>query len=234
METSREKKVLAVLSGAGISAESGLGTFRDSGGLWENFRIEDVATPEAWQANPELVLDFYNLRRKVNNEAQPNEAHRILADLEQHFDVHIVTQNIDDLHERAGSSKVLHLHGEITKSKSSGPNQEKAYYDIAGNDIHVGDLCPDGYQLRPHVVWFGEEVPMLYNASEIIALADIFLVVGTSLNVYPAAGLIHAVLKNCSCYAIDPKDIPISSRFKHIRADAGKGMQRFADLVTNE
>lgn len=231
MKTQKEKKILAVLSGAGISAESGLGTFRDSGGLWENYRIEDVATPEAWQANPELVLEFYNLRRKINNEAEPNQAHYILADLEQYFEIHIVTQNIDDLHERAGSSKVLHLHGEITKSKSSGPNQEKDYYDIAHNNIHVGDLCPDGYQLRPHVVWFGEEVPMLHAAAEIIARADIFLVIGTSLNVYPAAGLIHAVSKNCVCYAIDPKDIPISARFKHIRADAGTGMQRFADHI---
>lgn len=224
-------KKLVVLSGAGISAESGLGTFRDSGGLWENFLIEDVATPEAWQANPELVLEFYNLRRKVNNEASPNEAHEVLAELEQHFDVHIVTQNIDDLHERAGSTQVLHLHGEITKSKSSGPNQEKAYYDIQGNDIHLGDLCPEGYQLRPHVVWFGEEVPMLYTASEIIAQADIFLVVGTSLNVYPAAGLIHAVSSECKCYAIDPKEIPVGKRFEHIREDAGTGMRRFAKMV---
>lgn len=226
-----QKKKLVVLSGAGISAESGLGTFRDSGGLWENFRIEDVATPEAWDANPALVLDFYNLRRKVNNEAQPNEAHRILADLENHFDVAIVTQNIDDLHERAGSTNVLHLHGEITLSKSSGPNQEQEYFSISGNDIKMGDLCSDGYQLRPHVVWFGEAVPLLDQAAEIVAEADLFLVVGTSLNVYPAAGLIHAVSSNCKCYAIDPKDIPVGRRFEHIREDASRGMSEFKELV---
>lgn len=226
-----QKKKLVVLSGAGISAESGLGTFRDSGGLWENFRIEDVATPEAWDANPALVLDFYNLRRKVNNEAQPNEAHRILADLENHFDVAIVTQNIDDLHERAGSTNVLHLHGEITLSKSSGPNQEQEYFSISGNDIKMGDLCPDGYQLRPHVVWFGEAVPLLDHAAEITAEADLFLVVGTSLNVYPAAGLIHAVSPDCKCYAIDPKDIPIGKRFEQIKAEASVGMQTFFNRV---
>lgn len=224
-------KKLVVLSGAGVSAESGLGTFRDSGGLWENFRIEDVATPEAWRANPALVLEFYNLRRKVNNEATPNKAHMILAELENHFDVHIITQNIDDLHERAGSTKVLHLHGEITKSKSSGPNQEKSYYDISGDNIHLGELCPEGYQLRPHVVWFGEEVPLLNKAAEITAQADVFLVVGTSLNVYPAAGLIHAVSSDCSCYAIDPKDIPIGRRFEHIKDEAGVGMMRFREVL---
>lgn len=224
-------KKLVVMSGAGVSAESGLGTFRDSGGLWENYRIEDVATPEAWCANPELVLEFYNLRRKVNNEVVPNDAHFILVELEQRFDVHIVTQNIDNLHERAGSSKVLHLHGEIIKSKSSGPNQEKAFYEIGGNDISIGELCPEGYQLRPHVVWFGEEVPLMQTAAEIVAQADLFLVIGTSLNVYPAAGLVHAVSKKCACYAIDPKDIPIGSNFHHIRNDAAEGMKVFKNLV---
>jgi NAD-dependent deacetylase len=222
---------LVVLSGAGISVESGLGTFRDSGGLWENFRIEDVATPEAWHKDKALVLEFYNMRRKVNNAAQPNEAHRLLADLEQHFDVHIVTQNIDDLHERAGSTKVLHLHGEITKAKSSGPNQEKAYYDIDGDNIELGDLCPGGYQLRPHVVWFGEAVPLLDEAAAIVNQADVFLVIGTSLNVYPAAGLIHAVSNKCRCFAIDPKDIPVGGRFTHIREEAGEGMEQFRRLV---
>ncbi len=222
---------LVVLSGAGISAESGLGTFRDSGGLWENYRIEDVATPEAWHKDKALVLEFYNLRRKVNNAAEPNEAHRILADLEQYFDVHIVTQNIDNLHERAGSTKVLHLHGEITKSKSSGPNQEKAYYDIDGDNIELGDLCPDGYQLRPHVVWFGEAVPLLDAAAEIVSEADLFLVIGTSLNVYPAAGLIHSVSNSCRCFAIDPKDIPVGGRFTHIREEAGEGMEQFRRLA---
>jgi NAD-dependent deacetylase len=225
---------LVVLSGAGISAESGLGTFRDSGGLWENYRIEDVATPEAWRRDKALVLEFYNLRRKVNNAAEPNDAHRLMAELEQHFDVHIVTQNIDNLHERAGSTKVLHLHGEITKSKSSGPNQEKAYYDIEGDNIEEGELCPEGYQLRPHVVWFGEAVPLLDTAAEIVSQADIFLVIGTSLNVYPAAGLIHAVSNSCLCFAIDPKDIPVGGRFTHIRQEAGEGMRMFKRLVAGD
>jgi NAD-dependent deacetylase len=222
---------LVVLSGAGISAESGLGTFRDSGGLWENYRIEDVATPEAWHKNKALVLEFYNMRRRVNNAAQPNAAHRLMAELEQYFDVHIVTQNIDNLHERAGSTKVLHLHGEITKSKSSGPKQEQTYYDIEGDNIELGALCPDGYQLRPHVVWFGEAVPLLDTAAEIVNQADVFLVIGTSLNVYPAAGLVHAVSNTCQCYAIDPKDIPIGSRFTHIREEAAQGMSKFKRLV---
>ncbi len=224
-------KKLVVLSGAGISAESGLGTFRDSGGLWENYKIEEVATPNAWRENPGLVLEFYNMRRKVNNEAKPNEAHQILAELEQYFDVQIITQNIDNLHERAGSSNVLHLHGEITKSKSSGPKKEEAYYDIIGNDLSLGELCPDGYQLRPHVVWFGESVPMLEMALEMVYRADIFVVIGTSLNVYPAAGLIHDVPRNCSCYAIDPNDIPVGQRYVHIREDAAIGMRKLKELL---
>jgi NAD-dependent deacetylase len=224
-EKIRKMKRLVVLSGAGISAESGLGTFRDSGGLWENYRIEEVATPEAWRKHPELVLEFYNMRRKINNKAQPNSAHMQLAELETHFDVQIITQNIDNLHERAGSTKVLHLHGEINRSKSSGPNQEKAYFPISGDELNMGELCPDGYQLRPHVVWFGEEVPLLERADQLVQTADVFLVIGTSLNVYPAAGLVHSVPSHCQCYAIDPKDIPVSPRFEHIRSDAGTGME---------
>jgi NAD-dependent deacetylase len=190
-----------------------------------------VATPEAWHKDKALVLEFYNMRRKVNNEAQPNEAHLVLAELEQHFDVHIVTQNIDNLHERAGSTKVLHLHGEITKSKSSGPKQEQTYYEIKGDNIELGELCPDGYQLRPHVVWFGEAVTLLDTAAEIVSQADVFLVIGTSLNVYPAAGLVHAVSNTCRCFAIDPQDIPIGGRFTHIREAAGEGMSTFKRLV---
>lgn len=224
-------KRLVVLSGAGMSAESGLGTFRDSGGLWENYRIEEVATPQAWHKHPELVLEFYNMRRKINNQAQPNSAHVQLAALENHFDVHIITQNIDNLHERAGSTKVLHVHGEITLSKSSGPNQEKAYFPISGDELNMGDLCPDGYQLRPHVVWFGEEVPLLDKADQLIRTADLFLVIGTSLNVYPAAGLIHSVPTKCSCFAIDPKDIPVSSCFIHIREAAARGMEVFRNNI---
>lgn len=224
-------KKIVVLSGAGISEPSGLGTFRDSGGIWENFRIEDVATPNAWRSNPAMVLEFYNLRRKSNNDAEPNQAHRILTQLEADFDVYIITQNIDDLHERAGSTQVLHLHGEITKAKSSGPNQEREYFPISGNNIKLGDLCPDGFQLRPHVVWFGEEVPLLDYAAKIVASADIFVVIGTSLNVYPAAGLIHAVSDECICYAIDPKDIPVGRRFTHIRNDAVLGMEKLKSLL---
>lgn len=224
-------KKLVVLSGAGISAESGLGTFRDSGGLWENFRIEEVATPQAWSANPSLVQEFYNLRRKANNAAAPNRAHEILASLAAHFDMHTITQNIDDLHERAGSSKVLHLHGEIVKSKSSGPNQEKAYYPIIGDEINMDERCPEGYPLRPHVVWFGEAVPLLEKAAKIVAQADIFLVVGTSLNVYPAAGLIHEVSNHCVCFAIDPKEIPIGRKFVHIQENASTGMEVFSAKV---
>lgn len=226
-----KRRKIVVLSGAGISAESGLGTFRDSGGLWENYRIEDVATPEAWRKNPELVLEFYNMRRIINNEAEPNEAHFLLAGLEDVFDVQIITQNIDNLHERAGSRHVLHLHGEITKSKSSGPNQERAYYEIHGSKINLGDVCPEGYQLRPHVVWFGEEVPLLDRASKLVSEADVFLVIGTSLNVYPAAGLIHSVHDKCECYAIDPKDIPLTTGFRHIRESAIDGMRLFCGMI---
>lgn len=227
----KTKQKLVVLSGAGISAASGLGTFRDSDGLWENFRIEDVATTDAWNKNKALVLEFYNMRRRVNNAAKPNAAHLILSDLEQHFDVQVVTQNIDDLHERAGSKNVLHLHGEITKSKSSGPKQEKRYFNVEGDAIELGDLCPDGYQLRPHVVWFGEAVPLLDEAAAIVNQADVFLVIGTSLNVYPAAGLIHAVSNTCRCFAIDPKDIPVGRGFTHIREEAGEGMEQFRRLA---
>jgi len=223
---------LVVLSGAGISAESGLGTFRDSGGLWDNYNIEEVATPEAWRKNPRLVLDFYNIRRKINNQAEINTAHREIAMLEKHFDVTIITQNIDNLHERAGSSNVLHLHGEITKSKSSGPKQEDAYFPISGDELNIGEVCPDGYQLRPHVVWFGEEVPLLDKAAEIVAQAAIFLVIGTSLQVYPAAGLIHAVKKTCTCYAIDPNDIPVPGNFIQLKEPATTGVQTFRRLIT--
>ena len=229
----KKKLKLVVLSGAGISAESGLGTFRDSGGLWDNYKIEDVATPEAWKKDTRRVLDFYNIRRKINNEASCNLAHHIIANLEEILDVTIVTQNIDNLHERAGSSTVIHLHGEITKSKSSGPKQESVYYDIKGDELNIGDLCPDGYQLRPHVVWFGEEVPLLDKAASIIAEADLFLVIGTSLLVYPAAGLIHVVSLSCKCFAIDPNKIPIPSNFTHITSNATDGILEFESYVRN-
>lgn len=193
---------IVVLTGAGISAESGLGTFRDNGGLWEKYQIEEVATPQAWKNNPQLVLDFYNQRRKQCINAQPNEAHYALAELENHFDVQIITQNIDDLHERAGSTKVLHLHGEILKSKSS--EKSKEFYPVH-SDLKLGDTDPHGNQLRPHVVWFGESVPEITNAEIISRQADIFLIIGTSLNVYPAANLIMFAPKNAPIYMVDPK-----------------------------
>ena len=196
---------IVVFSGAGISAESGIQTFRDNGGLWGQYRVEDVATPEAWKRDPELVTRFYNQRRKQIIETNPNEAHVSIQRLESLYDVTVITQNIDDLHERAGSKKVLHLHGNIRFSKSSGPNQENTYYPIPGWELSAEDRCPDGYRLRPHVVWFGEEVPMLEAAAAIISSADQLIIIGTSLRVYPAAGLIHEVSKHSVVYLIDPK-----------------------------
>ncbi len=199
------KKKIVVFSGAGISAESGLKTFRDSGGLWEEYKIEDVATPEAWEKDSELVLRFYNLRLRQVKNATPNLAHLAIVELEKKYDVHIITQNIDDLHERAGSKKVLHLHGQIIKCQSSvDPN---LVYDIKGDAIRLGQKCERGSQLRPHIVWFGEAVPMLEPAVEISAAADIFIIVGTSLNVYPAAGLIDYVRPEVPKYLIDPQAI---------------------------
>src|SRR5688572_15210372 len=182
------KSKLVVLSGAGMSAESGLKTFRDSDGLWEGYDVAEVATPRAWKKNPGLVLDFYNMRRKNILDAQPNAGHFGLAELENHFDVHIITQNIDDLHERAGSTNVLHLHGEILKMRSE--HSEELIYDIRG-DINLGDKAEDGAQLRPAIVWFEEPVPMIEQAIPLVRSADIFLVIGTSLVVYPAAGLVN-------------------------------------------
>ncbi len=193
---------MIVLTGAGMSAESGIPTFRGSDGLWENHRIEDVATPEGWDRNPQLVLEFYNIRRKKIREAQPNSGHRILASFEQDFDVKIITQNIDDLHERAGSSDVLHLHGEILKARSTA--DPSLIYPIDGWELKWGDQCETGSQLRPHIVWFGEAVPLIEPAADLVKTADILVVVGTSLQVYPAAGLIHAAPSAASKYLIDP------------------------------
>lgn len=203
------KKKLVVLTGAGISAESGLKTFRDSDGLWNGYNIEDVATPRAWKKNKKLVLDFYNMRRKDVANAQPNAAHVGLAELEKNFDVHIITQNIDDLHERAGSTKVLHLHGEIFKMRSE--LNENLIYEIR-KDILLGDVADDGAQLRPHIVWFEEPVPMIEQAAEITEQADIFVVIGTSLVVYPAAGLVHYTNPATPKFIID-KTIPYSSLY---------------------
>jgi len=207
-----KKQKIVVLTGAGISAESGLKTFRDSDGLWEGFDIEDVATPRAWKKNPKLVLEFYNYRRKNVLDAQPNAAHYGLAALEENYDVHIVTQNIDDLHERAGSTKILHLHGEILKMRSE--KDESLVYEIRG-DINMGDLADDGGQLRPHIVWFEEPVPAIVEAIDIVRSADIFVVVGTSLLVYPAAGLVNYAGRQIPKFIIDKK-IPYSAELYNL------------------
>ncbi len=217
------KKKLVVLSGAGMSAESGISTFRDSGGLWDKYKIEDVATPEAFQQNPELVLEFYNQRRKQLGEVEPNEGHKTLARLQQKFDVHIITQNVDNLHERAGSKNILHLHGELTKVRSvKYPN---LIYDIGTKTIKLGDTCDKGAQLRPHIVWFGEAVPAMDEAVPIVSKADIFVVIGTSLNVYPAAGLVSYTQREIPKFLIDPNsiDIPYGLDFTIIQKGGGEG-----------
>ncbi len=202
------KPKLVVFTGAGISAESGIKTFRDSGGLWEEYDINEVATPQAWEKNQKLVLEFYNKRRAQILEAKPNLAHEILVEFEKKYDVHIITQNIDDLHERAGSKKVLHLHGEITKSRSS--VDSNLIYPIKSSELKLGDLCEKGSQLRPHIVWFGELVPMMDLAYIVAEKADIFIVVGTSMNVYPAAGIIDYIENKIPKYLIDPNSVKVN------------------------
>ena len=221
------KKHIVVLTGAGISAESGLKTFRDSDGLWMGYNIEDVATPRAFRKNPQLVLDFYNMRRKDVAAAQPNAAHTGIAALEKKYDVSIVTQNIDDLHERAGSSKVLHLHGEIFKMRSA--VDEELVTEIRG-DISLGDLAEDGSQLRPHIVWFEEPVPLIPMAASIMSNADIFILVGTSLQVYPAAGLIDYVQEDVPKYIIDKK-IPPVNRYRNIIAIEKSATEGVGELL---
>ena len=224
-ENKRTKmKKLVILTGAGISAESGISTFRDNGGLWDNYRIEDVATPEAWARNQELVLDFYNQRRKQADSVKPNAAHYSLAELENDFDVTIITQNVDNLHEIAGSSKVIHLHGELFKSRST--KNPEFVYEMKSWELKTGDLCELGSQLRPHIVWFGEEVPMMETAVEITEEADIFVVVGTSLAVYPAAGLVHYVDNYKPVFLIDPAktEIRLKSNMTFIQEKATVGM----------
>ncbi|HMN04693.1 MAG TPA: NAD-dependent deacylase [Flavobacteriales bacterium] len=194
---------IVFFTGAGVSAESGLRTFRDSDGLWEQYRIEDVATPEAFARNPELVLRFYDQRRKQLLDARPNAAHLAIAELERHFDVDVVTQNVDDLHERAGSTRVLHLHGELLKARST--VDPDLVVPINGPSLKLGDLCPLGSQLRPHIVWFGEEVPLLDDAAALVARADVLVVVGSSLQVWPAAGLVNAAPPHAQVHVVDPK-----------------------------
>lgn len=220
-------KKIVILTGAGISAESGIKTFRDSDGLWEEYRVEDVATYDAYLRDPKLVLDFYNARRREVFKAKPNEGHRQLVRLEEKYDVQIITQNIDNLHEQAGSSHVLHLHGELTKARSD--RDDNLIIEIGDRDIHIGDKAPDGAQLRPHIVWFGEAVPNIEPAAEMCEQADYFVVIGTSMNVYPAAGLIHYVPRSSPCWLVDPKAVPVSRDIKIYQEKAGTGVKKVVD-----
>lgn len=222
-------KKIVVLSGAGISAESGIKTFRDSNGLWENHKIEDVASPEGFARDPELVLEFYNLRRRQLSEVQPNEAHNILAELQKDFDVHIITQNVDDLHERASSENIIHLHGELKKARPV--NDEESIIPWEG-DLNLGDLDENGIQLRPHIVWFGEMVPEMENAASIASTADILLVIGTSLQVYPAASLLHYVSAGCEIFVIDPHlSQNVTNEKNFFKTSATEGMKLFREAI---
>ncbi|WP_077919801.1 NAD-dependent deacylase [Spirosoma sp. 209] len=225
------RKKIVVLSGAGVSAESGIPTFRASDGLWENHRIEDVATPDAWRRNRALVQDFYNQRRKQALQVQPNAGHYALVRLEEQYDVTIVTQNVDNLHEKAGSSTVVHLHGELFKARST--VDESLVYSMDGWELKEGDLCEKGSQLRPHIVWFGEAVPMMDMAMDIAGEADIFIVVGTSLNVYPAAGLVYGVRKGVPVYVVDPHTPSMrkTSEVTFIQEPATVGLTQLADQL---
>lgn len=222
---------IVVLTGAGMSAESGLSTFRDSGGLWEGFDIQDVATPEGWKRDPARVLDFYNMRRKQAMEAEPNDGHKALARLEAFFNVNIITQNVDDLHERGGSSHVLHLHGELRKARSE--NNPGLIRDIGGEPIRLGEKAEDGAQLRPHVVWFGESVPMMEQAVKVVNRADIFIVIGTSLAVYPAAGLIEYTPPGIPKYMIDPAEPErgLPEEWTHMKTGAALGTPELVEQL---
>ncbi|MCQ2223100.1 MAG: NAD-dependent deacylase [Bacteroidaceae bacterium] len=229
-------KKLVVLTGAGISAESGISTFRDSDGLWEQYKVEDVASIEGWYKNPALMTRFYNERRKQLLDVKPNEAHRILAELEKDFDVTVITQNVDNLHERAGSSKIVHLHGELMKVTSSLDPNNPNFIRMLGEDeleVQIGDKAADGSQVRPFIVWFGEAVPEIERAVILTSQADIYLVIGTSLNVYPAAGLLNYVPDEADIYLIDPKPVPWNSgkRFTHIMKGASEGMKELKQYL---
>lgn len=225
------KPNIVVLTGAGISAESGIATFRDSGGLWEQYKIEDVATPDAWRRNPKLVTEFYNMRRAQAANAQPNAAHLALVKLEEKFNVHIITQNVDDLHERAGSANVLHLHGELCKVRST--LDAKLVYNVGSKAIAIGDKCEKGSQLRPHIVWFGEAVPAMDDAIALAQKADIFMVIGTSLQVYPAAGLLHFAAEDIPKYLIDPMAVAVEGVFnlQVVAEKAGTGVPKIAEYL---
>jgi NAD-dependent deacetylase len=232
-------KKLVVLTGAGMSAESGISVFRGGGGLWDKYPVEQVATPEGYAANPALVTKFYNERRKQLLEVEPNRGHQLLAVMEKYFQVTVITQNVDNLHERAGSTEVIHLHGELTKVTSTWqPNNPKFIRELSSEEyeVKIGDLAADGSQLRPFIVWFGESVPMIEKAIEYCENADIFLIIGTSLNVYPAAGLLNYVPAHVPVYLIDPNDVPIASGRKvHvIQKGASDGMEELMHLLTDE
>lgn len=232
------KKKLVVLTGAGVSAESGVATFRDSNGLWENFKVEDVASIEGWHRNPELVLDFYNARRAQLAQVKPNAAHYAIAQLEKDWEVTVVTQNVDNLHERAGSTKIIHLHGELTKVRpvncydENDNYSEEKVFDIGYDSIQIGDLAPNGAQLRPHIVWFGEAVPYINAAIDVVMKADVLLIVGTSLQVYPAAGLYAFANAETPIYIIDPADVKLrDGRIRHIKDVATSGMETFVNII---
>ena len=227
-------KKIVVLSGAGISAESGISTFRDSNGLWENHNVEEVASAYSWyrEGRKELMLKFYNARRKDLQTKEPNQAHLIVASLEKHYEVVVATQNVANLHERAGSTNIIHLHGELTKARGENSNYYSCF-DIGYNDIRLGDKTPSGEQIRPHIVWFGEEVPELSRAANAVEKADILIVIGTSLAVYPAAGLIHLAKSGTPIYLIDPADVKSSVRCTHIKEKATVGMKKLKEILLN-
>lgn len=235
------KQRLVVLTGAGVSAESGISTFRDSDGLWEQHKVEDVASIEGWYRNPSLVLDFYNARRAQLHTVKPNSAHLAIASLEDSYNVTVVTQNVDNLHERAGSTRIIHLHGELTKVRPENccndldGFSESTVFDIGADEIHIGDLAPNGAQLRPHIVWFGEAVPKIDAAIDAVEAADIILIVGTSLQVYPAAGLYRYAKAGAPIYIIDPSDVSVrDARITHIKEVATKGMEEFKNILKSK
>ena len=232
-------KKIVVLTGAGMSAESGISTFRDSGGLWDKYPVEDVATPEGYRRNPQLVTDFYNARRMQLLTVEPNEGHRLVAELEKRYEVTVVTQNVDNLHERAGSTRVIHLHGELTKVTSSRqPNNPQYIRELRPEEyeVHLGDCADDGSQLRPYIVWFGEEVPNIEVAADYVMEADALIIIGTSLNVYPAAGLIQFTKSNAQIYLIDPAEVkvPYGLPVHVIKKGASEGMRELVELLDRE
>lgn len=234
------RKKITVLTGAGVSAESGISTFRDSDGLWEQHRVEDVASIEGWYRNPSLVLDFYNARRAQLPVVKPNAAHLAIASLEDEYDVTVVTQNVDNLHERAGSTRIIHLHGELTKVRPENccnemdGFSEETVFDIGTEDVNLGDLAPNGAQLRPHIVWFGEAVPKIEAAIDAVEAADILLIAGTSLQVYPAAGLYRYAKMGTPIYIIDPNEVAVrDGRLIHIKEVATRGMETFKNLINS-